>query len=423
MGTGKTLQVIALLDILFRQKQLERVIICMPKTSVLSWENNYRKWLPDVHNLINLINTTGLNDDDDDLESENEKFDNDDKLSTWKNSGGILLINYHQLFSRLNDSPDFYLNKPDLLILDEGHQIRNCKTKIFKALNDIKTSRRIILTGTPIINSLMEYKNLIDFIKPNLFGPSRLFEKSISSEIKDNTFTNNKFTDEQKIWDLTDYFVNRLDDFFLNIDMSLYFIQTGKKFEVYVHDYGIKLTELQKIMVTLYADEYCKNGFERIFQHKPLENRSLKETESHKKYNKSKMKDVAILNDITNNHDANNNYYLDDDGDEDDQGKAAKFFNDIHIFHLISTHPFALMFKKYPGQVGLMDNLLDFEFMDKFDANTKTCTNFTDYLDRCIEEGFLTIDESKEISQSNKFAILNKILNVLSKNNEKMYSF
>lgn len=57
----------------------------------------------------------------------------------------------------------------DLLICDEGHKIKNRLIKTAKALNAVSTKRRVILTGTPIQNSLDEFFTLVDFINPGIF--------------------------------------------------------------------------------------------------------------------------------------------------------------------------------------------------------------------------------------------------------------
>jgi transcriptional regulator ATRX len=64
---------------------------------------------------------------------------------------------------------------PQLIICDEGHILKNQHTLVFKTLNEVKTKRRIVLSGTPIKNNLLEYYALVEFVKPNLLGSTTDF--------------------------------------------------------------------------------------------------------------------------------------------------------------------------------------------------------------------------------------------------------
>lgn len=67
---------------------------------------------------------------------------------------------------RIQDKIRKYLLDPaDVVICDEGHKIKNDATAICRAVSQIRTKRRIILTGTPMQNNLIECKSCQLFYK------------------------------------------------------------------------------------------------------------------------------------------------------------------------------------------------------------------------------------------------------------------
>ncbi|KAH0623625.1 hypothetical protein JD844_006574, partial [Phrynosoma platyrhinos] len=71
---------------------------------------------------------------------------------------------------------DFFRNiKFNYCILDEGHVIKNGKTKLSKAIKQLTANYRIILSGTPIQNNVLELWSLFDFLMPGFLGTERQF--------------------------------------------------------------------------------------------------------------------------------------------------------------------------------------------------------------------------------------------------------
>ncbi|XP_061600766.1 TATA-binding protein-associated factor 172 isoform X3 [Cololabis saira] len=71
---------------------------------------------------------------------------------------------------------DFFRNiKFNYCILDEGHVIKNGKTKLSKAMKQLAANFRVILSGTPIQNNVLELWSLFDFLMPGFLGTERQF--------------------------------------------------------------------------------------------------------------------------------------------------------------------------------------------------------------------------------------------------------
>ncbi|KAJ3416125.1 btaf1 RNA polymerase II, B-TFIID transcription factor-associated, 170kDa [Chytridiales sp. JEL 0842] len=68
-------------------------------------------------------------------------------------------------------------------ILDEGHVIKNGKTKLTKAVKSLKCMKRLILSGTPIQNNVLELWSLFDFLMPGFLGTEQQFNQKFGKPI------------------------------------------------------------------------------------------------------------------------------------------------------------------------------------------------------------------------------------------------
>lgn len=60
-------------------------------------------------------------------------------------------------------------------VLDEGHIIKNSKAKLTQAVKRIRANHRLILSGTPIQNNVLELWSLFDFLMPGFLGTEKVF--------------------------------------------------------------------------------------------------------------------------------------------------------------------------------------------------------------------------------------------------------
>lgn len=78
----------------------------------------------------------------------------------------------------------------DLLIVDEAHRLKNSRTLNYRLVRDISSTYLLMLTATPIQNSLAELYNLINLVKPGLLGSRLEFQSRFSADYKGRRVTN-----------------------------------------------------------------------------------------------------------------------------------------------------------------------------------------------------------------------------------------
>lgn len=190
MGVGKTLQIITLMYTILchSQMNIKTFLIICPPGLIYSWMDEIYKWLKniDVEEIVKVYDLPKTN-----------KLYNITNIATWKCKGGILILSYENFKSLVNCKQDDLRESffhtlvnpgPDVVILDEGHYIKNTNTKLLKSLIQIRTKRRIVLTGTPMQNSLNEYYTLVNFVKPNILGNLKDFNSTFIKPINSGQF-------------------------------------------------------------------------------------------------------------------------------------------------------------------------------------------------------------------------------------------
>lgn len=159
MGLGKTLQAIAILSHVYPQQTLPSIII-MPKSLIFNWENEFKKFNPDLRFYTYYANQRDL-----DVATKQQ----------------VILTTYGMIRNDIEKwrELEFYY-----LILDESQNIKNFNSQVTKAVMLLSGKHRLALSGTPIENNLGELYSLFRFLNPAMFGSTKTFNQQYIQPIK-----------------------------------------------------------------------------------------------------------------------------------------------------------------------------------------------------------------------------------------------
>lgn len=155
MGLGKTLQTLAWLLWLAAKKACAesvpfRALVVAPKSVVPNWAIEAARFAP--------------------------------ALTTGRLTAGqlpppevrVVVVNYAQLRLR---AAELATVSWDAVVLDEGQNIKNPGSATARAARDLPTRHRLVVTGTPIENRLLDLWSLLAFAQPGLLGPQATFQR------------------------------------------------------------------------------------------------------------------------------------------------------------------------------------------------------------------------------------------------------
>ncbi|CAH1227711.1 SMARCAD1 [Branchiostoma lanceolatum] len=157
MGLGKTAQAISFLAYLLEQGDDGPHVIIVPSSTIDNWVRELAVWCPDLKVLIYYGNQMDRQAMRDDILEGVEEFH-------------VLITTYQCCVGTATDRTLFRKVGFNYAILDEGHMLKNMQTQRYQQLLRIRSERRLLLTGTPIQNNLLELMSLLNFIMPDMFS-------------------------------------------------------------------------------------------------------------------------------------------------------------------------------------------------------------------------------------------------------------
>lgn len=178
MGLGKTIQTISLITFLMEKKQVPGpFLVIVPLSTMTNWALEFARWAPSVK-VICYKGAPPVR----------------RNLSVAIRQGGwhVLLTTYEFI---IKDRAALSKTKWVYMIIDEGHRMKNTKSKLALTLQQYYFSRyRLILTGTPLQNNLPELWAILNFALPKIFNSVKSFDEWFNTP-----FANTGAQDEMKL--------------------------------------------------------------------------------------------------------------------------------------------------------------------------------------------------------------------------------
>lgn len=188
MGLGKTVQALALLEkVRTERKGKAKFLIVVPTSLVGNWKAEIEKFTPGIKTYSH--HGSG-------------RVKGEKEFLSMLGKNDLVITTYGVL---KNDLANFTKMEFDYIVLDEAHVIKNPISVSARTVSSLRGKRKLVISGTPIQNNLMELWSLFEFLSPGYLGSYDSFKENFVLKIekgKDGHVVNNlkKMIDPFLLW-------------------------------------------------------------------------------------------------------------------------------------------------------------------------------------------------------------------------------
>jgi len=276
MGLGKTIQTIAFLAHLKEKGDEGPHLIIVPSSTLENWSKELTLWAPDLQ----VITYWGSQDERRHLRIQlvQDQLDFD-----------IILTTYNMVISSSEDRVLFKKMQFVYVVFDEAHMLKNMASQRYEQLMKIRCCRKLLLTGTPLQNNLVELMSLLIFVMPGMFAKRKdqlkkmfsLFPKN-QDDAQRGMYEKDRIAHAKRI--MKPFFLRRLkSEVLTDLPSKTSLVEklsmTSRQSELYhqlVQEYKERAARIQEIKErNLESEEPTDSGIGMLMQLRKLANHPL----------------------------------------------------------------------------------------------------------------------------------------------------